>query len=95
MAEVGWTFRSGVVLEKWYEPRREWDTQESSCSAYDKNGSCTARLWWTQHHVDDEDWVVKVRGCQENRPDKCKTEDWELTQARWESVAVGDVIERS
>jgi len=92
VAEFGWSFKQGTVVEKWFEPYREWDTQRQVCGTYDKNGQCT---WWyfiTEHHVDDEDWMVKVRGCQDNRPDKCKTEDWELAPADWERTQIGDVV---
>ena len=90
--EFGWSFRQGTVVEKWFEPYREWDTQRQVCGTYDKNNNCT---WWyyvTDHHVDDEDYMVKVRGCRDGRPEQCKTEDWELTPQAWEPVQIGDVV---
>lgn len=104
-AEFGWSFKSGVVTKRWYEERREWDTSDpvyrtechSTGSGKNQTTTCSQVLSYfqTNHHVDDEDFMVTVHGCQENRPDKCRDEDWRLTSEWWASVAIGDTIKRS
>lgn len=88
--------KSGTIVEKWYEERREWDTTyyQTQCTGRDDKGNCTSSFTYpvTTHHVDDEDWMVKLEECNYNDSGerKCRTGKREIPRADWERLKEGE-----
>lgn len=69
----------GVVVEKYHE-------KASTTYMYRKIGSVHQMV----PIVDDEDWVIEVRGTTENG--KERTERWEVPEETWKHVEIGDTV---
>jgi len=88
--------KSGTIVERWYEERREWDETYyvNQCVSYNDKGVCTASISipMTDHHVDDEDFMVKLEECSydDSGNRKCRSGKREIPQSDWERLEVGD-----
>lgn len=84
--------KSGVVVQKWYEEERRWETSETYCMVHDGKGYCT--VWGTRDvkHYDDPDWMVRLEECHydDNGNRKCRQGNREIPQGEWEQLKVGD-----
>ena len=89
--------KAGTVVSKWYEPAREWDTHYSvqHCAFYDyKTSTCNFYYWTeeTDHHYDDEDFMVTLEDCHYNDEGdrKCNKGNREIPRAEWDKLKEGD-----
>lgn len=71
----------GVVVDKWYEPRR-------TTYMYCKIGNVHQMV----PIVDDEDWVLRVEGITAEGKDR--VENWEITRETYDQTEIGDRVTR-